>query len=99
MVKRMSTFRRKTRYKLKKSPATRGKIKISEYLKELSIGEEVLLKAEPAVQKGFFHPRYQGRTGLVVGKKSSCYEVLVNDAGKEKKLIIHPVHLKKLNKD
>ena len=29
------------------------------------------------------------------GKKGNCYEVLIKDGGKEKTLIVHPIHLKK----
>ena len=95
MAKRMSTFRRKTRFKLQKAKSKRGKISFRSYLSEYNAVERVILKTEPAIQEGFFHPKYQGRVGLVGKKQGSCYEVTINDFGKEKKLIIHPVHLKR----
>ena len=95
MVKRISTFRRKSRYKLKKPRSKRGKLSIRDYLAEYSIGERVLLQTEPSVQDGFFHPRYEGRVGFVSKKQGSCYEVKITDGKKEKKLIVHPVHLRR----
>ncbi|HJX05163.1 MAG TPA: 50S ribosomal protein L21e [Candidatus Nanoarchaeia archaeon] len=95
MAKRLSTFRRKTRYKLQKARSKRGKISLRDYLSEYKVGERVILRAEPAIQEGFFHPRYEGRVGFVTKKLGSCYEVMINDFGKEKKLIVHPVHLKR----
>jgi len=95
MVKRMSTFRRKSRYKLKKHKSLRGKISLRSYLEEYKEGERVILKTEPAVQDGFFHPRYEGRVGFVMKKQGACYQVQINDMGQEKKMIVHPVHLKR----
>ena len=95
MVKRIGGLRRKTRYKLKKSNRTKGKIGITRYFQVFGIGDRVYLGAEPAVQKGMYYPRFIGKTGIVRGKRGNCYEVSINDIGKEKTLIIHPVHLKR----
>lgn len=96
MAQRIGGFRRKTRNKLKKNIRTKGKISIKKYLQVLKNGEKVLLKAEPAVQKGMYFPRYHGRSGTIVGKKGKCYEVKILDGKKPKVLIIHPIHLKKI---
>lgn len=96
MAQRIGGFRRKTRDKLKKNIRTRGKISIKRYLQVLKDGDKVLLKSEPAVQKGMYFPRYHGRYGTIVGKKGNCYEVKILDGKKPKVLIIHPVHLKKI---
>ena len=95
MVQRAGGFRRKTRSKLKKNVKARGKISIRRYLQAFKQGERVILKAEPAVQKGMYFPRYHGKSGLIKGKSGKCYEVLIKDGGKDKLLIVHPVHLKK----
>ena len=95
MVKRIGGMRRKTRYKLRKEKRKRGKISITRYFQAFNIGDNIYLTAESAVQKGMYHPRFMGRTGIVKGKRGKCYEVAINDLGKEKTLIIHPVHLKK----
>ena len=40
--------------------------------------------------------RFHGKAGKVTRKLGSCYEVTINDLGKEKRLIVHPVHLRRL---
>ena len=81
----------------KKNIKTRGKIKFSEYFKELKNGEYVALKNEKGVVAGF-PKRMQGRTGKVVGKQGQSYVVRVMDLNKEKTFIIRPVHLKRVEK-
>jgi len=96
MATRVGGFRRKTRSKLKKSPKQKGKISIRKYFQELEINTKVCFKAEPAVQKGMYLPRFHGRTGTVVGKEGTCYKVQFKDGKKQKTIVAHPVHLKKL---
>ena len=96
MTKRLGGFRRKTRSKLRKDPREHGKISISKYLQEFNIDDQVLLKAEPAVQKGMYFPRFHNKAGIIKGKKGVCYQVMIKDGGKEKVLIVHPVHLRRL---
>ena len=95
MTQRSGGFRRKTRNKLRKNIKDRGKISIRRYLQSFKEGERVFLKAEPAVQNGMYFPRYHGSAGLIKNKVGNCYEVLIKDRGKEKILIVHPIHLKK----
>jgi len=96
MARNIGTFRTKTRYKLQKERRNKGKIRISDYFQVFKIGEKVHLVAEPAVQKGMYFPRFYGKTGEIVGKKRVCYEVKIKDINKEKILIVHPVHLRKV---
>jgi large subunit ribosomal protein L21e len=96
MVKSVGGFRSRTRHKLKKNVRTRGKISLTRFFQTFKVGERVILKAEPAYQKGMYFPRFHGRSGLVEKKIGTCYEVKMNDHGKNKLLIVHPVHLKKV---
>ena len=96
MVTRKGGIRRKTRYKLRKEKRHRGKISLSHYFQSFNTGDKVSLNAEPAVQKGFYHPRFMGKSGIIKGKRGNCYEVSISDGSKEKTLIVHPVHLKRL---
>lgn len=98
MVKRIGSTRRKTRNKLTKSLREKGKLSLSRYFAKFSSGDAIVLKAEPAVQKGSYHMRFHGRKGMVEGKKGSCYEVAIRDGSKRKTLIVHPVHLRKVGK-
>ncbi len=96
MTKRIGGFRRKTRSKLKKHIRNRGKISIKHYFQRFKAGDKVLLKAEPAVQKGMYFPRFHAKTGTVEGKRGLCYEVRITDGNKKKLLVVHPIHLRKV---
>ncbi len=96
MTKRIGGFRRGTRSKLKKTRNEKGKLSLRRFLQKLDDGDRVLLNAEPAYQKGMYFPRFHGKVGTVKGKKGICYDVAIKDHGKDKILIIHPVHLRKL---
>lgn len=96
MAQRSGGFRRKTRSKLRKSKSDRGKISIARFVQRFNVGDRVCLKAEPAVQKGMYFPRYHGKSGIVSGKQGNCYYVKIKDGNREKTLLTHPVHLKKL---
>ncbi len=96
MVKRIGRSRRKTRHSMKKNVRNKGKISISSYFQEFKEGDKVTLKAEPAFQKGMYFRRFHGRKGVVKKKTGKCYEVMLKDKGKQKMLIVHPVHLKKV---
>ena len=98
MATKSGRYGRKTRYKFKKKHRMKGKLSITNYLQELNAGETVALTVESSVQKGMYHPRYMGKTAVVKGKRGRCYEVLLNDQGKEKLLIVHPIHMKRLSK-
>lgn len=66
---------------------------LTRYFQEFKPGEKVTLKAEPSIQKGVYFRRFHGMVATVSKKLGSCYELLLNDKGKEKRLIVHPVHL------
>ena len=95
MVKRIGGLRRRTRYKFRKERGKKGKISITRYFQSFNAGDRVYLGVEPAVQKGMYFPRFMGKAGIIKSKRGRCYEVKINDLGKEKILIVHPVHLKK----
>ena len=95
MVQRTGGFRRKTRSKLSKNVREKGKVSIRNYLQKFELNEKVALVAEPAIQNGMHHPRYQGRIGIISGKQGNAYEVTFKDGGLTKKQIVHPVHLRR----
>ena len=98
MATRIGGSRRKTRQKFRKPLREKGKLSLTRYLQSFEKGEKVLLKAEPSIQKGMYHGRFHGKVGVVIKKKGACYEVEINDLGKKKILILHPIHLKKVQK-
>lgn len=96
MVKRTGTARRKTRSVLTKNIRKKGKISISSYFTQFNNGEKALLKVEPAVHNGSYFRRFHGKIAEIIKKTGTCYELKILDRGKEKTLIVHPVHLKKV---
>lgn len=93
MVKRIGGIRRRTRYRFRKEKRAHGKISITKYLQSFSIGDKIHLTVESAVQKGMYHPRFIGRVGTIKSKRGKCYGVSINDLGKEKTLVVHPIHM------
>jgi large subunit ribosomal protein L21e len=96
LVKKIGSFRRKTRHKLSKKTRKKGKINLPNYFQSFEMGEKVVLMAESAIQKGMYWPRYHGKAGIINAKKGSCYSVLIKDKNKQKNIIVHPVHLKRI---
>ncbi|MFP4118051.1 MAG: 50S ribosomal protein L21e [Candidatus Woesearchaeota archaeon] len=97
MAQRIGGFRRKTRHKLSKPVTDKGKLSLTRFFQEFSEGERVVLKAESSYQKGMYMPRFHGKNGIVKKKIGRCYEIAFKDSGKDKKAIIHPVHLKRMS--
>ncbi len=74
----------------------KGKIKLSRYFQNLKEGDKVSIVRDLSVKAGF--PKsIQGRTGEVEGKRGNCYIIKVKTGKADKKFIIHPVHLKRVN--
>jgi ribosomal protein L21E len=94
-MQRVGGFRRKTRRKLSKNIRQKGKVSLTKFFQRLSEGDRVYLVAEPAVQKGMYFPRFHGKAGVVDGKQGSNYYIKIKDGRKSKRLLVHPVHLKK----
>ncbi len=96
MSARKGGTRRKTRNKFMKDIRRRGKVSVTRYMQEFTPGDNVTLNAESSVHKGLYHPRFHGKHGEIVGKQGSCYYVKTRDGGKEKNLLVHPIHLRKV---
>jgi large subunit ribosomal protein L21e len=97
MTKRLDGFRKKTRSLLKKERSQKGKLSIRKFLQKLEVGEKVYLVAEPAYQNGMHRPKYEGKRGIVKSKKGSCYEIEIKDLSKTKTVLVHPIHITKVD--
>lgn len=97
MVQRKGGSRRKTRGKLKRNFFETGKFSVSKFFQSFTDGDKVVLKANPAYQKGLYFRRFHGKTGTVVGTSGRCYLVQVKDHERAKVFIVHPVHLVRAN--
>jgi large subunit ribosomal protein L21e len=96
MTKRTGTSRTKTKHSFSVPKRLKGKLSIAKFMQKFDIGEKVIFRASPSVQKGLYHHRFHGKTGCVAGLRNKCYEVLVDDNGKKKTIFINPVHLMKV---
>ena len=79
----------------RKKIRTRGKIQLSRYFQELEKGDFVAVVKEPSIQAKFPN-RIQGRTGVVKGRRGMFYLIKIMDLNKEKKFLIAPIHLKRI---
>lgn len=95
-MKKTGGLRRKTRQLFKKHKRQKGKLSLTRYLQTFKKGDKVKLTVESAMHKGMYHPMFYGKISIVKTKKGKCYEILITDRGKQKTLIVHPVHLKKV---
>ena len=73
----------------------KGKIRLSEYFKNIEEGARVALVTEPSVGASF-PKRLKGLSGKVVGVRGNYKIVELKEGDKLKTFIVHPAHLKKL---
>mgnify|MGYP002760629596 CR=1 FL=1 len=83
-----------TRNKLKNDARDRGASPPQRSVQEFDEGQRVHLKLDPSVPKGQFHPRFNGRTGTVVGKQGRAFKVEIKDGSVTKTLISAAAHLR-----
>ncbi|ELY79793.1 50S ribosomal protein L21e [Natrinema pallidum] len=91
--------RQGTRRKLANDPRDRGTSPPQRAIQEYEEGEKVHLKIDPSTPDGRFHPRFDGRTGEVVGKQGDAFKVEIVDGGKEKTLLVTAAHMRAQNQE
>jgi len=87
--------RKKTRYKLQKHSSEHGRVRITAHMQTFNEGDSVALTPDSSVQRGMYHPRFIGMTGVVTGMQGKSYRVKISNKGKTKTLLVLPVHLRK----
>ncbi len=95
-MSKIGGLRKKSRSKFSKPRRQRGKVGVSRYFNEFKPGEKVMLQAEPSVHKGLYFSRFHGKSGTMGARRGECYEIFVRDQGKEKTIIAHPAHIRRL---
>ena len=96
MVQRSKGLRSKSRHIMKKPVRESGLTPITRKLREFPEGTRVAIKLDPASQAGTPHLRFQGHTGVVIGKQGNAFLVKVVIGQKEKTLIANAEHLKQV---
>jgi large subunit ribosomal protein L21e len=93
---RIGGLRRKKVKIFTKGTKTKGKVSQRRYLQVFNVGDRVSLTIEPAIHEGSYCPRFVGKSGTIMAKRGTCYEVAIKDFAKSKTLIVHPVHMRKI---
>lgn len=78
-----------------KSPRTKGKFSFTRYFQKFQEGDSVAVVKELTFPFGY-SKRLQGRTGKVIAKRGSSYEIEVRDLNKLKRYMLPAIHLKKI---
>ena len=78
-----------------KTARQKGKFSFMKYFQKFKPGESVAVVRELSVPLGY-SKRIQGRTGKIIEKRGNAYHVMIKDLNKEKKYMIKPIHLKKI---
>jgi large subunit ribosomal protein L21e len=73
----------------------KGKIRLSQYFKNIEEGSRVAIVTDLGV-KHSFPQRLKGYSGKVVGIRGKYKVVELKDGNKTKIFVIHPAHLRKL---
>ena len=87
--------RSKTTHKLRKNVREKGKPTVNKMMQKFKKDDIVHVKTDPSVHKGMPFRRFTGKTGKILGTRGDCYMVEIRDINAKKKIIVHPVHLKK----
>lgn len=78
-----------------KKPREKGKFSFMKYFQKFSPGESVAVVRELSFKFGY-PKRIQGRTGKIIAKRGSAYEIEMKDLNKPKRYLLKPIHLKKI---
>jgi len=73
----------------------RGKLSFSRFFASFKEGDSVAVVQELSQIFGY-KKTIQGRTGKVISKRGSAYEVEVKDINCPKRYLIKPIHLKRI---
>ncbi|MBI2664363.1 50S ribosomal protein L21e [Candidatus Woesearchaeota archaeon] len=96
MVKNIGTGRTKTRSIFSVPKKMKGKLSLTRYFQQFSIGDAVALRAAPNIHKGLYHRRFHGKTGRVMAVRSNHCDVRIRDGNKDKIIVVNAVHLVRL---
>ena len=71
-------IRARTRHMSAKKHRQHGPIHLSQYLRNVKVGDYVDIFADPSIHKGMPHKGYHGRTGIIFNVTKSAVGVRVN---------------------
>ncbi|NHJ39128.1 MAG: 50S ribosomal protein L21e [Asgard group archaeon] len=86
-------YRHSTRKLFKKSPRNKGLQPLGRLLTKYKVGDQVLIKVDPAIQKGMPHRRYHGKFGVISEVRGRAYVVKIKSGNTTKQIITRPEHV------
>lgn len=72
------------------------RLTIPQLVKSFEVGGRVIISPRTRFS-GMPHPRYRGRSGIIVAKRGDAYLVKIRDGRMEKGLVIPAIHLHSAN--
>jgi len=73
------------------------KLTVAGLISGYSVGNRVSIDSQ-SKYSGMPHPRYRGRTGVIVAARGKAYVVKISDGNMGKELVVPPVHLRLVGK-
>lgn len=86
-------YRHSTRKLFKKSPRNRGIQPLGRLLTKYKVGDQIVIKVDPAIQKGMPHRRYHGKFGVISEVRGRAYVITVKVGNTTKDIIARPEHV------
>ncbi len=86
-------YRHSTRKLFKKSPRDRGMQPLGRLLVNYKVGDQVVIKIDPAIQKGMPHRRYHGKFGVISEIRGRAYVIKIKSGDVTKEIIARPEHV------
>jgi large subunit ribosomal protein L21e len=93
LVRRSKGYRSGTRTLFRKKSRERGKVGLSRLLRTYNPGDKVKIRIDSSVHKGMPHRRYQGRVGIIKGRRGRSYVIEVAEGKQTRTLIARPEHI------
>ena len=79
----------------RKKPHQKGKFSFTRYFQAFKSGDSVAVARELSINFGY-QKKLQGRTGKIIERRGTAYEIEIKDLNKPKRYLIKPIHLKKI---
>ncbi len=73
----------------------KGKFSFTRFFQKFKPGDKVAVVRELSQSFGY-SKRLQGRTGKILNKRGSAYEIEIKDMNKPKRYLIRPIHLTRI---
>ena len=86
-------YRHSTRKLLKKSPRKKGLQPLGRMMTKFNVGDQVIIKIDPAIQKGMPHRRFHGKIGIISEVRGRAYVIKVKSGDVIKDVISRPEHV------